>query len=104
MNSKNRKTFDAHSLSVNLTHKIDLRRSDNYVALLNHSIYYTLKIIKTLYRNKKIKISGTIWDEEFEHSGGSYSILDFQNYFKDIIKKHEILTDKPLIQIYSSRI
>ena len=65
---------------------------------------FDLKIIKTSYKNKKIKISGTIWDEEFERPGGSYSILDFQNHFKDIIKKHEILTNKPLIQIYSSRI
>ena len=34
MNSKNSKTSDPHRLLLNLTDKIDLRRSDKYVALL----------------------------------------------------------------------
>ena len=33
MNSKNSKTSDPHRLFVNLTDKIDLRRSDKYVVL-----------------------------------------------------------------------
>ena len=41
MNSKNSKTSDPHRLFVNLTVKIDLRRSDKYVVLSNLSIYYT---------------------------------------------------------------
>ena len=41
MNSENGKTSDPHRLVLNLTDKIDLKRSDKYVALSNLSIYYT---------------------------------------------------------------
>ena len=40
INSENSKTFDPHILLLNLTDKIDLRR-DNFIVLLNLSIYYT---------------------------------------------------------------
>ena len=43
MNSKNSETFDPHRLLVNLSEKINLKRSDKYVALSNLSIYYTWK-------------------------------------------------------------
>ena len=48
-NSENSKTSDTHRLLVNLPDKINLKRSDKYVALSNFSIYYT-------YRNNKFKI------------------------------------------------
>ena len=35
MNSKNRKTSDPHKLLPNSSNKIDLKRSDKYVALSN---------------------------------------------------------------------
>ena len=35
MNSKNSKTSDLHRLLLNLTNKIDIRRKDKYIALLN---------------------------------------------------------------------
>ena len=38
MNSKNSKIFDSYRLLVNLTQKINLTRSDKYVALPNLSI------------------------------------------------------------------
>ena len=41
MNSENSKTTDPHRLSLNLTDKINLKRSDKYGALSNLSIYYT---------------------------------------------------------------
>ena len=47
MNSKNSKTSDPHRLSLNLTDKIKLKRTDNYVALSNLSMFYTWKSIKT---------------------------------------------------------
>ena len=40
MNSENSETTDPHKLLVNLTDKINLNRSDKYVALSNLSIYY----------------------------------------------------------------
>ena len=47
MNSDNSKTSDPHRhrLLLNLSGKINLKRSDKYVTLSNLSIYYTLKNI-----------------------------------------------------------
>ena len=44
MNSENSKTSDPHRLLLILTDKINLKRSDKYVALSKLSIYYTGKI------------------------------------------------------------
>ena len=41
MNSKINKTSETHRLLLNLADKIDLKRSDKYVALSNLSVYYT---------------------------------------------------------------
>ena len=41
MNSENSKTSDPHRLLLNLSDKMNLKRSDKYVALTNLSIYYT---------------------------------------------------------------
>ena len=41
MNPENSKTYDPHRLLLNLSDKIDLKRSNKYVALSNFSIYYT---------------------------------------------------------------
>ena len=48
MNSKNSKISDLHRLLLNLTDKINLKRSDKYVALSNLSMYYTWKNLKTI--------------------------------------------------------
>ena len=45
MNSENRKTSDPHRLLLNLSDKINLKRSDKYIDLSNLSIYYTWKKI-----------------------------------------------------------
>ena len=57
MNSENSKTSDPQRPLLDLTNKINLNRSDKYIALLNLSIYYILKNIKKSYKNDKFKIS-----------------------------------------------
>ena len=47
MNSGNSKTSDPHRLLLKLLDKINLKRSDKYVALSNLSIYYK-------WKNKKV--------------------------------------------------
>ena len=47
MNSGNSKTSDPHRLLLNLLDKINIKRSDKYVALSNLSIYYTWKNIRS---------------------------------------------------------
>ena len=48
MNSKNSKISDSHRLFLNLTDKINLKRSDKYVVLSNLSIFYTWKKSTTM--------------------------------------------------------
>ena len=74
------------------------------MALANLSIYYTWKNIKSEYSNNKFKISAAIWNDTFDLLDGSYSILEIQDYFEFIIKKHDTLTENPPVQIYVNRI
>ena len=55
MNSENSKISDPHRILLNLTDKINLKRSDKYVALTNLSNFYTWKNIKNLYKSNKLK-------------------------------------------------
>ena len=45
INSATSKTSDPHRLLLNLSDKINLKRSDKYVALSNLSIYFAWKNI-----------------------------------------------------------
>ena len=65
------------------------------MALANLSIYYTWKNIKSAYKNNKFKISAPTWSDEIDLPDGSYAIVDIQDYFKYITKKHETITDNP---------
>ena len=103
MNSKNSRTSEYHVLLLNLTNKIDLR-SEKTVALSNLSIYYAWKNIKSSYNNNEFKISAPTWNEEFKLPDGSYSILDIQDCFQCILKKHSESVDNPPIRIYVNKI
>ena len=101
MNSGNSKTSDLHKL--NLIDKINLNRSDKYVALPIISTKYTWNYIKKLYKSKKFKISAPAWNEEFELPGGSYPVLDIQDYFEYTLKNHEEKNNNLLIRQYVNK-
>ena len=44
------------------------------------------------------------WNDKFELPVGSYSVLNIQDYFEYILKKHGENTDKPSVQIYVNKI
>ena len=46
MNFENSKTFDPHRLLLNLSDKINLKKSEKHVALSNLGIYYTWRNMK----------------------------------------------------------
>ena len=104
MNSENSKTSDSHRLLLNFLNEINLNRSDKYVALSNLSIYYTYKNIKESYKNNEFKISFPTWTEEFELPDGSNSVSDIHNYFQNILKKHETVTDNLSIMVSVNKI
>ena len=66
MNSEKSKISYPHRLLLNLSDKINLKRSDKYVALSNLSIYCTCKNVRKSYKNNKFKISVLILNDEFE--------------------------------------
>ena len=70
MNSENSKRSGPHGLLLNLSDKIDLKRSDEYVALSNLSTYYTWKNTNKSCKNNNFKISALAWNEKFELPDG----------------------------------
>ena len=88
MNSKKSKTSHPHRPLLNLSDKINLKRSDKCVALSILSICYTWKSIKKACKSNKFKISAPTWSDELELPDGSYLISDIQNYFEYVLKKH----------------
>ena len=95
MNSENSKTYEPHVLMFKLTDKLDLRRGEKIIALSSFSIYYTWENIKNSYNNNKFKISAPTWNDKFELPDGSYSVLNIQDHFKYILKKHRENINKP---------
>ena len=87
MNCINSRKSDPQRLLLNLTGKINLKRSDKYVALSNLSIYYKRKNINKSWKNTKFKISAPTWNEEFELPDRSCSVSDVQDYFEYILKR-----------------
>ena len=55
MNSENSKTSAPQRLLLNLSDKINLKRSDKYLALSNFSIYDTWKNIKSQTKRINLK-------------------------------------------------
>ena len=104
MNTENSKTNESHRYNLDLADKLNLKNRKKSMALVNLSIYYTWKNIKTEYNNNKFKIPAPTWNETFHLPDGSYFIDDIQDYFEFIIKKHETLTDNPSINIYSNKV
>ena len=88
LNSRNSKTSDPYRLLLNVADKIDLKRSDKYLALSNFIIYYTQKNIKKSQKNNKFKILPPTWNKEFKLLDGSHSISDIQDHFGHILRKH----------------
>ena len=104
MNSKTSKTSEPHRFKLDLTDKLNLKNPDKNMALVNLSIYYTWKNIKSGYNNNKFKISAPTWNDTLDLLDDSYSIADIQDYFEFIIKNHENLTENPPVQIYPNKI
>ena len=105
MNTENSNTNESNKFIYQFTDQNNLKSSNNEnIVLVNLSIYYTWKNIKSAYNNKKLKISAPTWNDEFDLPDGSYSISDIQDYFEFIIKKHERLAENPPVQIYPYKI
>ena len=104
MNIENSKTNEPHKFRLSLSDKHNLKNPSKNIALGKLSIYYTWKNIKSGYNNNKFKIFGPTWNDEFDVLDGCYSIVDIQDCFEFIIKKHETLAENSPIQLYPNKI
>ena len=63
MNTQNSKTNEPHRFRLDLTDKLNLKNPKKNIALVNLSIYYTWKNIKSEYNKNEFKISAPTWNE-----------------------------------------
>ena len=89
MNTENSKINESNKFRYFFTDKFNLKNRSKYIALVDLSICYTWKNIKSAYTNMKFKISSPICNDEFDLLDGSYSVSDVEYYFEYIIKKHD---------------
>ena len=105
MDSENSKTNEPHRFRLPLVNQLNLNKN---MASTNLSIYNIWKNIKSAYSNNKFKISALTWNDKFDLPNGSYSIVDIQDYFEFIIKKHKRLQLKIFLfkftQIFQSEL
>ena len=105
MNTENSKTNESNKFIYQFTDKLNLKTPNNKnIGLVNLSIYYTWKNIKSAYSYNKFKIYAPTWNDGFELPDGYYSISDIQDYFEFIIKKLETLAENPPMQIYQNKV
>ena len=104
MNSKSTKTSHTHTLLVNLSNKINLKKSDKYVPLSNLSIYYTWKNVKghTKAINSKDHIQHVMIILNYQMDHVLYQIFKIILTIS-FIKNHEKLTYNSPIRIYVNK-
>ena len=84
---RNCKTSEPHILILKVTDKLDWRRSEKIISLLNLRIYNTWKNIKNSNNHNKFKISAPTWNDKFELPDGSYSVSNILNIFWKSMEK-----------------
>ena len=76
MNKENIKMNEPQKFVINLSQRLDIRSLNKHVALQDLSIYYTWKNIRKQYKNNKLKIIATTWNDKFELPESFYLLSD----------------------------
>ena len=76
MKTENSKTNERYKFRLTLADKRNLKDPNENKALINLSIYYAWKNIKSAYNNNKFKSSAPTWNDKFDLLDGSYSFSD----------------------------
>ena len=84
MKNENSKMNQLHKFVLNLSQRLDLRSLRNNDTL--QKFINLLHVEKYKYQKNKLKIIAPTWNDEFELPGYSYSVSNFQDYTKYIIK------------------
>ena len=87
MTTKNSQANESNKFIYQFTDKLNLENPNSKnIGLVNLSIYYTWKNIKSDYNNNKFKISA-LWNDKFDLPDSSYSISDIQDYCQEVLKQ-----------------
>ena len=100
----NSKINEPHKFVLNLSQRLDLRSSDEHVAIQNLSIYCAWKNIRKHYKKNKLKTTVSTCNDELELQDGLYSASEIPGYIKYIIKNRETLTTILPIHVYINSI
>ena len=65
MNSENSKTNESNKFFYQFADKLYLKNPSKNIGLVNLSIYYIWRNIKSAYNNNKIEISAPTWNDKF---------------------------------------
>ena len=72
MSTGNSRTYESNIFRPILAG--NLKNPNKNIALINLSIYYTWKNIKSAYNKNKFKVSAPAWDDEFDLPDRSHTI------------------------------
>ena len=79
MNTEDSKANESNKFIYQFTDKLNLKTPNNKnIGLVNLSIYYTWKNIKSAYNNNKFRISASTWNDEFDLPDGFIQFLAFK--------------------------
>ena len=73
MDTESSTTNEPHRFRLTLADKHNLKDPNKNMALVNLSIYYAWKNIKSAYNNNQFKNFWSTWNNEFDLPDGSYS-------------------------------
>ena len=104
MNSENSKSSDPYKFALNIADKIDLQRSNKYIASSNLSTSNKWKKIKNSHKNNAFNISLPTWSEKSTVPDGSYSVSDIEDCFMYVNKRHKNFANSTPIKIYIHKI
>ena len=90
MNSGNSKGLESRKLLLDRSGKIELKRSDKYIALSNLSMYYTWKNIKNPYKKINLKYQLRRGMKNLNCLVGHILYQIFKIILSILSKKHEI--------------
>ena len=87
INTENSKTNDSNKFIYQFIDKLNFKRLNNKnIGLVNLSIYYTWRNIKSAYSNNKFKISAPTWNDEFDLPDGHIQYQTFKTILSTSLK------------------
>ena len=103
-NIENSKTNEPHRFRLSLADKLNLKDPNKTWHWLIGAFITHEKLLNQHTATINLKFLLRLGNYEFDLPDGSYSVVEIQDYFEFIIKKHETLAENRPVQTYSNKI